>query len=118
MDVIIEGGAKLFVSAVGVPPKWAVDKLHRAGVLYMVCFDSAFSLRIVLTELQNVVGHPKVVCRAAQSGLSLLDYSMSRKRATLEQTSSVPKAEKLVVTRATFLSGLYPRSHRMKLLTP
>ena len=36
LDVIIEGGAKLFVSAVGVPPKWAVDKLHAAGILYMV----------------------------------------------------------------------------------
>ena len=43
IDVIIEGGAKLFVSAVGVPPKWAVDKLHAAGVLY-----------------GNMVGHPKV----------------------------------------------------------
>lgn len=36
LDVIIEGGAKLFVSAVGVPPKWAVEKLHAAGILYMV----------------------------------------------------------------------------------
>ena len=43
LDIIIESGAKLFVSAVGIPPKWAVEKLHRAGVLYM-----------------NVVGHPKV----------------------------------------------------------
>lgn len=36
IDVIIEGGAKLFVSAVGVPPKSVVDKLHAAGILYMV----------------------------------------------------------------------------------
>jgi NAD(P)H-dependent flavin oxidoreductase YrpB (nitropropane dioxygenase family) len=43
LDAIIEGGAKLFVSAVGVPPKWAVEKLHKAGVLY-----------------GNMVGHPKV----------------------------------------------------------
>ena len=28
IDIIIESGAALFVSAVGVPPKWAVDKLH------------------------------------------------------------------------------------------
>ena len=28
IDVIIEEGAALFVSAVGVPPKFAVDKLH------------------------------------------------------------------------------------------
>ncbi|KAJ3508669.1 hypothetical protein NLJ89_g5625 [Agrocybe chaxingu] len=32
IDVIIQGGAKLFVCAVGVPPKWAVDKLHAAGI--------------------------------------------------------------------------------------
>lgn len=36
VDVMIETGAKLFVSAVGVPPKDAVDRLHRAGILYMV----------------------------------------------------------------------------------
>lgn len=43
LDIVIESGAKLFVSAVGVPPRWAVDKLHKAGVLYM-----------------NMIGHPKV----------------------------------------------------------
>lgn len=35
VDIIIESGAKLFVSAVGVPPKAIVDKLHAHGVLYM-----------------------------------------------------------------------------------
>jgi len=35
VDIIIESGAKLFVSAVGVPPKAIVDKLHANGVLYM-----------------------------------------------------------------------------------
>ncbi|KAF9886171.1 hypothetical protein FE257_011996 [Aspergillus nanangensis] len=34
-DVIIEEKVKLFVSAVGVPPKAMVDKLHAAGILYM-----------------------------------------------------------------------------------
>merc|ERR1719460_1660986 len=28
LDVVISERAALFVSAVGVPPKWAVDKLH------------------------------------------------------------------------------------------
>jgi NAD(P)H-dependent flavin oxidoreductase YrpB (nitropropane dioxygenase family) len=55
LDVIIEGGAKLFVSAVGVPPKWAVDKLHKHGVLYM-----------------NVVGHPKHVVKACEVGADLI----------------------------------------------
>lgn len=35
VDVIIRGGAKLFVCAVGVPPKWVVDKLHEAGIAVM-----------------------------------------------------------------------------------
>lgn len=35
IDVIIHGGAKLFVCAVGVPPKWVVDKLHAAGIVVM-----------------------------------------------------------------------------------
>ena len=35
IDVIIEEKAKLFVCAVGVPPKWAVDKLHAAGIPVM-----------------------------------------------------------------------------------
>merc|ERR1712054_359990 len=30
VDIIIEEKASLFVSAVGVPPKWAVEKLHAA----------------------------------------------------------------------------------------
>jgi NAD(P)H-dependent flavin oxidoreductase YrpB (nitropropane dioxygenase family) len=55
LDVIIEGGAKLFVSAVGVPPKWAVEKLHRAGILYM-----------------NVVGHPKHVVKACEVGADII----------------------------------------------
>jgi hypothetical protein len=33
LDIVIESGAKLFVSAVGIPPPWAITKLHKAGVL-------------------------------------------------------------------------------------
>ena len=49
IDVIIEEGAKLFVCAVGVPPKWAVEKLHSAGIVCM-----------------NMVGLPKHVDRALE----------------------------------------------------
>lgn len=35
LDVIIDSRAALFVSAVGVPPKAAVDKLHAAGISVM-----------------------------------------------------------------------------------
>lgn len=36
IEVIIEEKTTLFVSAVGVPPKRVVDRLHAAGILYMV----------------------------------------------------------------------------------
>ncbi|KAH8800378.1 putative oxidoreductase [Xylogone sp. PMI_703] len=39
IDIIISSGARLFVSAVGVPPKDVVDRLHRANVLYMNMID-------------------------------------------------------------------------------
>lgn len=42
IDVIIEENTKLFVCAVGVPPKQVVEKLHKAGILCM-----NVSLRIV-----------------------------------------------------------------------
>ncbi|KIK06627.1 hypothetical protein K443DRAFT_3080 [Laccaria amethystina LaAM-08-1] len=35
IDVIIKGGASLFVCAVGVPPKWVVNKLHDTGIPVM-----------------------------------------------------------------------------------
>ena len=35
ISIIIDSGAKLFVSAVGVPPKAVVDRLHKHGILYM-----------------------------------------------------------------------------------
>jgi hypothetical protein len=35
IDVIIEEKTALFVSAVGVPEQWVVDKLHAAGVIVM-----------------------------------------------------------------------------------
>lgn len=40
-DVMIEEGVKLFVCAVGVPPKWLVDKLHAAGIVCMNMVGSA-----------------------------------------------------------------------------
>ena len=35
IDVIIEEKAALFVCAIGVPPREAVDKLHKAGIPVM-----------------------------------------------------------------------------------
>ena len=55
ITVIIEGGARVFVSAVGVAPKRIVDRLHAAGILYM-----------------NMVGHPKHVHKACAVGADII----------------------------------------------
>eukprot|EP01113_Clastostelium_recurvatum_P001424 TRINITY_DN10580_c0_g1_i4.p1 TRINITY_DN10580_c0_g1~~TRINITY_DN10580_c0_g1_i4.p1 ORF type:complete len:364 (-),score=112.34 TRINITY_DN10580_c0_g1_i4:151-1191(-) len=55
VEVIIKSGAKLFVSAVGVPPKEVVDKLHAAGIPVM-----------------NMVGHPKHVQKALDVGVDII----------------------------------------------
>jgi len=55
IDIIIEEKATLFVSAVGVPPKWAVDKLHAAGILCM-----------------NMIGAPKHATKALDVGVDII----------------------------------------------
>mmetsp|Transcript_68847 Transcript_68847/g.155999 ORF Transcript_68847/g.155999 Transcript_68847/m.155999 type:complete len:343 (+) Transcript_68847:90-1118(+) len=55
IDIMIAGGTKLFTCAVGVPPKWAVDKLHSAGIPVM-----------------NMVGAVKHVEKALAAGADLI----------------------------------------------
>lgn len=55
VDIIIHEGAKLFVSAVGVPPKAVVDKLHGAGIVYM-----------------NMIGHVKHVQKCLDLGVDII----------------------------------------------
>ena len=55
IDVIIEEGTKLFVSAVGVPPKEVVERLHEGGVVVM-----------------NMVGHPKHAVKAFEAGVDIV----------------------------------------------
>ncbi|KAI8853455.1 2-nitropropane dioxygenase [Chytridium lagenaria] len=55
IDIIISEKAKLFVSAVGVPPRWAVDKLHAAGIPVM-----------------NMIGAPKHVPKAIAAGVDII----------------------------------------------
>jgi len=55
IDVIIKSKASLFVCAVGVPPKWVVDKLHAAGIPVM-----------------NMIGHPKHVEKALAQGVDII----------------------------------------------
>ena len=55
IDITIESGARLFVSAVGVPPKQVIDRLHAAGILVM-----------------NMVGHPRHAVKALDLGVDLI----------------------------------------------
>ncbi|KAI9372227.1 Nitronate monooxygenase-domain-containing protein [Aspergillus egyptiacus] len=55
IDVIVEERVKLFVSAVGIPPKHVIERLHQAGILYM-----------------NMVGHPKHARKACDAGADLI----------------------------------------------
>lgn len=55
IDICIEEQTRLFVSAVGVPPKWAVDKLHSAGILCM-----------------NMIGLPNHVKKAHEVGMDIM----------------------------------------------
>jgi NAD(P)H-dependent flavin oxidoreductase YrpB (nitropropane dioxygenase family) len=55
IDITIDSGARLFISAVGVPPPRIIDRLHAAGVLVM-----------------NMVGHPKHAVKALDRGVDLV----------------------------------------------
>ena len=55
IDIIIESGAKLFVSAVGAVPKFAVKKLHKHNIFVM-----------------NMVGHPKHAIKALANGVDII----------------------------------------------
>lgn len=55
VDIIIEEGASLFVSAVGVPPKWVVDKFHANGIPVM-----------------NMIGAPKHVNYCLDAGVDII----------------------------------------------
>lgn len=55
VDIVIESKAAVFVSAVGVPPKAVVERLHKAGIPYM-----------------NMIGHPKHVAKAIDAGADII----------------------------------------------
>lgn len=54
-DRPLTAGARLFVSAVGVPPKAVIDRLHQAGIYVM-----------------NMVGHPKHARKALDLGVDMV----------------------------------------------
>lgn len=55
IGIIIDSKASLFVSAIGVPPKHVVERLHEAGILYM-----------------NMIGHPKHVSKCLAVGVDMI----------------------------------------------
>lgn len=55
IEVTIKNGAKLFVSAVGVPPARTIKRLHEAGILIM-----------------NMVGAPKHAIKALDAGVDIV----------------------------------------------
>lgn len=55
ITVTIEEGARLFISAVGIPPKHVIERLHAAGILVM-----------------NMVGAPKHTKKALDAGVDIV----------------------------------------------
>ena len=55
ITVVIEEKARLFVSAVGVPPERVIKRLHEAGIFVM-----------------NMVGHPKHAHKAFKAGVDIV----------------------------------------------
>ncbi len=55
VEVVVREGARLFVSAVGVPPRRVLERLHEGGVLVM-----------------NMVGHPKHAVKALKAGVDIV----------------------------------------------
>lgn len=55
IDIIVASRPTVFVSAVGVPPRHVVERLHKAGIAYM-----------------NMVGHPKHVQKCLDLGADLI----------------------------------------------
>ena len=76
ITVIIEEKAKLFVCAVGVPPKAVVDRLHEAGILCMnvsrhvIYMFILYSVRYYTDE--KMVGAPKHVKKALDVGIDII----------------------------------------------
>lgn len=55
IDILVEEQIKLFICAVGVPPKWVIDKLHAVG-----------------TVCANMIGEPGHIKKALEVGVDML----------------------------------------------
>eukprot|EP00927_Polykrikos_kofoidii_P051436 TRINITY_DN4523_c0_g1_i1.p1 TRINITY_DN4523_c0_g1~~TRINITY_DN4523_c0_g1_i1.p1 ORF type:complete len:369 (+),score=74.30 TRINITY_DN4523_c0_g1_i1:71-1108(+) len=91
IDIICEEKVKLFVSAVGVPDKWVVDKLHAAGV---VC--------------ANMVGAPHHVSKALDVGMDLIiaqGYEAGGHTGDIATLPLIPQCVDLVAGKTNFFGS-------------
>jgi hypothetical protein len=69
IDVVIAEKAKLFISAIGVPPVDVVKKLHDAGIIVMNVSDVRLAAHSWEHDPNQMVGHPKHVSKALAAGV-------------------------------------------------
>lgn len=91
IDVLVEEKVPLFVCAVGIPPKWVVDKLHATGAVVM-----------------NMAGHPKHVVKALDAGVDIICAQGTEAGGHTGDISTlvlVPQCADLVAKRGAVLVG-------------
>lgn len=72
IEVTIKNGAKLFVSAVGVPPARTIQRLHEAGILVMFGPPSIRTTSRDADPCRNMVGHPRHAVKALEAGVDIV----------------------------------------------
>ncbi|KAJ6258478.1 LOW QUALITY PROTEIN: hypothetical protein Dda_6520 [Drechslerella dactyloides] len=72
VDIVIAEKASLFVSAVGVPPRFVVDKLHKAGIPYMKLVRPESLGKHGLNGTSSMIGHPKHVQKCIDAGCDII----------------------------------------------
>jgi NAD(P)H-dependent flavin oxidoreductase YrpB (nitropropane dioxygenase family) len=91
IDIICESRCRLFVCAVGVPPKWMVDRLHTAGIMVM-----------------SMVGSPRHVPKSLAAGVDAIcaqGYEAGGHTGEIATMVLVPKCVSLVQGKCSPLSG-------------
>lgn len=63
VDIMIEEKTNLFVCAVGVPPRWAVEKLHAAGIICANCIGAPHHVQKALD-----VGIDLIIATGTEAG--------------------------------------------------
>ena len=74
IDIIVAEKVKLFICAVGVPPQWAVDKLHAGGVV-----------------IANMVGSSREMVSRIMKDLTIGEYIDTRQKQIVIQ-KKLPEA--------------------------